>query len=57
MYQRKEKSDKIASGSPEGILDLFRLLESTNPEEVESIKNVIHENLSTGMLLHYILSL
>lgn len=54
MYQRKEKSDKITSGSPEGILDLFRLLESTNPEEVESIKNVIHENLSTGMLLHYI---
>ena len=51
MYQRREKNEKVISGSSEGILDLFRLLESTDPEEVESVKNVIHENLSTGIHL------
>lgn len=49
MYQRRDKNEKVTSGNSEGILDLFRLLESTDPEEVESVKNVIHENLSTGI--------
>lgn len=48
MYQRKEKTEKNIPGGHEGVLDLFKLLESTNPEEVESVKNVIYENLSTA---------
>lgn len=50
MYQRKEKSERVIPGGHEGLLDLFRLLESPDPEEVDSVKNVIHENLSTGII-------
>lgn len=45
MYQRKDK-EKLLPGCHEGVLDLFRLLESPDSQEVESVKNVFHENLS-----------
>ncbi|XP_035208289.1 hamartin-like, partial [Stegodyphus dumicola] len=46
MYQRKERVDKSGHGHQDEVHDLFNLLESSDPEAVESVKNMIHENLS-----------
>ncbi|XP_054722901.1 hamartin-like [Uloborus diversus] len=46
MYQRKEKVERHSS--QEGVLELVSLLESSNPDIVDSVKNLICENLSTS---------